>query len=195
MVVLGRNAFVFESTGQTCNVQPFTSDLGIASNVPIVDGAIAYDCPQTSQTYILIARNALYVPTMDNNLIPPFIMRHGGVTVNDKAKIHCVDPSEEDHYIIFPECELKIPLQLFGIFLYFHSRLPTVTELHECDKVFITPDSNDWNPNCLSFEQNERSMLDYDSAMSHPERRSEIPMQVEEEAKYVVECASVTAEK
>ena len=181
--------------GRTCNVQPFTSDLGIASNVPIVDGAIAYDCPKTSQTYILIVRNALYIPTMENNLIPPFIMRHGGVTVNDKAKIHCVDPSEQDHCIIFPECELKIPLQLFGIFSYFHSRLPTVTELHECDKVFITPDSNDWNPNCLSFENNERSMLDYDGEMSHPERRSNIPMQVEEEAKDVFECANVTAEK
>ena len=195
MVVLGQNAFVFESTEWTCNVQPFTYDLGVASNVPIVDGAIAHDCHQTSQTCILISRNALYVPMMDNNLIPPFIMSHGGVTVNDKANINCVDPSEEDHCIMFPECELKIPLQLFGIFLYFHSRLPTVTELHECDKVFITPDSNDWNLNCLSFEQNERSMLDYDNEMSHTERRSDIPMQVEEEAKDIFECASVTAKK
>ena len=122
-------------------------------------------------------------------------MRHGGVTVNDKAKIHCVDPSEEDHCIMFPECELKILLQLFDIFSYFHSRLPTVTELHEYDKVFITPDSNDWNPNCLSFEQNERSMLDYDGEMSHPERRSNIPMQVEEETKDVFEYTSVNAKK
>lgn len=96
---------------------------------------------------------------------------------------------------MFPECELKIPLQLFGIFSYFHCRLLTVTELHECDKAFNTPDSNDWNPNCLSFEQNERSMLDYDGEMSHPERRSNIPMQVEEESKDVFECKSVTAKK
>lgn len=86
MVVLGQNAFVFESTGRTCNVWPFTSDLDIVSNVPIVDGAIAYDCPQASQTYILISRNALYVPMMDNNLISPFIMRHGGVMLMTKPK-------------------------------------------------------------------------------------------------------------
>ena len=54
MAVLGKNAFVFETTGWSCNVQPFTSELGIATNVPTVDGVIAYDCPYSSCTYILI---------------------------------------------------------------------------------------------------------------------------------------------
>ena len=45
MCVLGRNAYIFEATGRTCNVSPFMDELGIASDVPIVDGAIAYDCP------------------------------------------------------------------------------------------------------------------------------------------------------
>ena len=43
IVILGLNSFVFESTGRTCNVQPFSSDLGIATDVPIIDGALAYD--------------------------------------------------------------------------------------------------------------------------------------------------------
>ena len=30
MVVLGINAFIFESTGRTCSVKPFSSELGIA---------------------------------------------------------------------------------------------------------------------------------------------------------------------
>ena len=45
MVVLGLNSFVFESTRRTFNVQPFSSELGVAKDVPIVDGALAYDCP------------------------------------------------------------------------------------------------------------------------------------------------------
>lgn len=45
MVVLGKNAYVFERTGRTCNVKPFTTTLGTARDVPIVDGAVAYDCP------------------------------------------------------------------------------------------------------------------------------------------------------
>jgi len=41
MVVLGRNSFIFESTGKTCNVKPFSEEIGVAEDVPIVDGAIA----------------------------------------------------------------------------------------------------------------------------------------------------------
>ena len=70
MVILGLNSFVFESTGRTCNVQPFSTDLGIAKDVPIVDGALAYDCPYTHKVYVLVVRNALHVPSIDHNLIP-----------------------------------------------------------------------------------------------------------------------------
>ena len=38
-------------------------------------------------------------------------------------------------------------------------------------------------------------MLDYDNEMSNPKQRSSIPMQVEEEAKDVFECTSVTIKK
>ena len=41
MVVLGKESFIFESTGKTCNVEPFSIDLGIAQDIPIVDAALA----------------------------------------------------------------------------------------------------------------------------------------------------------
>ena len=40
MVVLGRHSFVFESTAKTCYVRPFSEEIGMAEDVPIVDGAI-----------------------------------------------------------------------------------------------------------------------------------------------------------
>ena len=86
MVVLGKHSFVFEKTGRSCNVQPFYTYLGIAADVPIVDGEISYDCPCTKTTYMLIVRNDLHMSTMDHNLIPPFIMRSGGAIVNTLAK-------------------------------------------------------------------------------------------------------------
>jgi hypothetical protein len=152
MVVLGKNAFIFESTGRTCTVKPFSDRLGTVENVPIVDAAIAYECQYTCQTYILIIRNALHIPYLDHNLVPPFILRAGGVIINDVPKIHCPDPSVLDHCISFPDSDLKIPLQLFGTFSYFHSRKPETEELYSCDKVFLTPDSSDWNPHCESYE-------------------------------------------
>lgn len=116
MIVLGKHSFVFESTGKTCNVRPFSEEIGMAEDVPIVDGAIAYDDPQTGQTYILLMRNALYIPTMHSNLIPSFIMRMRGALVNYVLKIHCVNPTVKDHSIGFEDTDLRIQLQLKGIF-------------------------------------------------------------------------------
>lgn len=62
IVVLGLNSFMFESTGRTCNVQPFSTDLGVAMDVPIVVGAFAYDCPYSGIFYVLVVRNALHIP-------------------------------------------------------------------------------------------------------------------------------------
>ena len=56
-----------------------------------------------SRSYILVLRNALHVPSMKNNLIPPFVMREAGIKVNDTPKIQTSNPTEEDHSIYFPD--------------------------------------------------------------------------------------------
>jgi len=91
-------------------LDPFSSELGIAKDVPIVDGALAYDYPFSGIVYILVVRNALHIPSMDHNLIPHFIMRAGGVVVNDVPKIQCEDPVVDDHCVSFVGSDLWIPL-------------------------------------------------------------------------------------
>ena len=166
MIVVGKNAFVFSKVnGRTCEVTPFSSDLGTVKEVPIVDAAIAYHCQFTNETFVLIVRNALYIHNMDHNLVPPFILREAGVIINDVPKIHVQDPTENDHAIVFPDESLRIPLQLNGIFSYFHSRMPTSQEIDECTKIIITPDSTDWDPHNESYALNEESMLDWHGNM------------------------------
>ena len=64
MVVLGKHAFAFDSIqGKHCDAQPFNPKIGQATKVPIVDAAIAHDCPYSHKTYLLIARNALHMPS------------------------------------------------------------------------------------------------------------------------------------
>ena len=75
---ISRECFIFESTDETCIVEPFSSDVDVAKNIPIVDAALAYDCPFTNETYILIIHNALYIIYVDQHFTPPFIMRGGG---------------------------------------------------------------------------------------------------------------------
>ena len=195
MIVLGRHAFVFESTGRTCNVRPFSAELGIAENVPIVDGAIVYESPFTGEAFVLLIRNALHIPSMNINLVPPFIMRAGGVIVNDTPKIHCNEPTIDDHCLSFANHDLRIPMQLWGTFSYFHSRMPTAEELDGCDKIFITPDSTVWNPHCESFAKNEQSMLDFEGNMIESRRRTNHIMEREpEDYSDDYELSAVTAD-
>ena len=129
--------------------------------VPIVDGAIAYDCPHQHQTYILLFRNALHIPSMNNNFIPPFIMCERGIIVENMPKIHGNPAIISKHTISFPNIDLKIHLHLHRIFSYSPSRTPLTDEIMHCDKVFITPDSAIWNPHCTSLTESEYSLLTF----------------------------------
>jgi hypothetical protein len=94
MPVVGRHAYILSDNGRTADVSAFTPDYK-PMEVRIVDAAVQYECPYSSETYVLVIRNALHVPSMKSNLIPPFIMRETGIQVNETAKIHRDDPSVE----------------------------------------------------------------------------------------------------
>ena len=89
----------YSESGKEAIVNAFTEQVGTIT-VTIVDAAVAYDCPWYQTTYILIARNILFVPSMDHNLIPLLILREAGITVNDTAMIHLNKTSIDDHAII-----------------------------------------------------------------------------------------------
>ena len=82
MPVVGKHAYIIAETGKKVNVSPFTPDYQPLM-VPLVDATVRYNNPYGRKSYILVLWNALYVPSMDNNLIPPFMLREMGVTVND----------------------------------------------------------------------------------------------------------------
>ena len=113
MPVVGRNSYVISNSGKTADVNAFTPDHAPLT-IPIVDAAIQYDSPYDGKSYILIIRNALYVESMVNNLIPPFIMRESGIQVNDTPKIQIESPGVDDHSILFPSTSFRIQMSLWG---------------------------------------------------------------------------------
>ena len=115
MIVFGKYFFVISKSGKEAIVNAFAYQVGTI-NVPIVNSAVAYDCPWYQNTYIFIARKIISVPSMDHNLIPPFILRESGLTVNDNAMIHLNETSIDDHALIFPDSDLRIRLHLHGTF-------------------------------------------------------------------------------
>ena len=101
MIVFGKDCFIISKSGKEAIVNDFTDQVGNIT-VPIVNAAVAYDYPWSQITYILIAKNILSVPSMDHNLIPSFILREAGLTVNDTAMIHLNEPPIDDNAISFP---------------------------------------------------------------------------------------------
>ena len=194
MVLFGKHAFIFDgASGRKCNVQPFDSSLGAKRGIPIRDGAIAYDCPHTHKTYILIGRNVLSVPSLEHNSIPPFILREAGLIVNDSPKIHKEDPTMDDHAIIIPqENDLHIPLQFNGIFSFLYTRCSTAEEIQHCENIIlITPDSESWDPYSTHYAENEAAMLDWEGNMMDEKYR--VKRQKLDEDLYGV--SNITADK
>jgi hypothetical protein len=101
MPVAGRHAFIILDTRRVAYVNPFTPDYE-PMQLSIVCAAIQYDCPYDGQTYILVIRNALHVPSMKNDLLPPSVMREAGIQVYGTPKIQVAEPTAEDHSICFP---------------------------------------------------------------------------------------------
>ena len=60
-----------------------------------------------------------------------------------------------------------------GAFSYLYSRLSHVKDIQECDKVFIIPDSDNWNSHYKYFEKNENSMTNFEGDIVEDERRTD----------------------
>ena len=181
MPVVGQHAYVISDTGKMADVTPYTPDYE-PMQVLIVDAAVQYDCPYSGQSYILVIHNALHVPMMRNNLLPPFMLREAGIQVSDMPKIQVDDPSEKDHSIYFPETNFRIPLSLWGTFSYFLTSKPTAEYMKEAEEVYMLTPSQ-WNPHCNAYATNEENMLDWEGNMVEKQDRSQILLsEVQEDA-------------
>ena len=155
MIVPVKHCFVFEFYGKSYNVDPFNNILGSVKDIQITDADIDYYCPYSHEFYILICRNSLYLPNMEYNLLPPFIMREIGSTVNDTPKIHCTDITSKDHCITFSKIDMKIPLHINSTFYIFHKMRPTADEIQSCEKILIPSNHQHCNTYCILYELNE----------------------------------------
>ena len=84
----GRICLMLGDTGRTVDVGGFKESIGSVMDVKIAHVAVAYDCPKTFRTYLLIYHEVLYIPDMDDNLCNPNQIRAQGIKVNDAPLQH-----------------------------------------------------------------------------------------------------------
>jgi hypothetical protein len=73
MLVVGSEAYILADLGKTPDGYTYTPDYK-PMQVQMVDAAVRYESPFDGKVYILVIRNAFYVPSMKYNLAPPFVM-------------------------------------------------------------------------------------------------------------------------
>ena len=169
--VVGKYARILEDTQRKASVSGFSDQLGAPLEVKIVNAAVLYECDITGLCYLLIIRNALYLPTMTVSLIPPFMMRLQGVHVNECPKFLAQKPTVEHHSVYFPENDIRFPLLLDRTISYLPVRMPTDDELSSTKELEITPMLDHWDPHSLHFQEQEEAMVNYRGEIKEkPER-------------------------
>ena len=161
--VCGRHTTTISRSGTFARVHGFSKELPSLQQIEVVDKALAYDDPISLKTYILVIRHALDIPSMDHNLIPPFIMREAGLQVRETPKSQIDIPTVDDHAIYDPATFMRIRLKLKGIFSCFDSRPLTVDEMNNWEEypvVYLTPDGPTWDPTSVHYAQAEDDMVD-----------------------------------
>ena len=127
---VGKGCMILGDTGRTMTVGGFDDSMEI-DNVPVVHAAVAYDCPESFKTFILIFHEALHFPELEMHLLNPFQMRNQGVIVNEKSlqQTAAEDRTKFSHSVVEEESGLHIPLTLQGTMSGFTARMPTMEEV------------------------------------------------------------------
>ena len=69
---------------------------------------------------------------------------------------------------------MRIHMQLSGTFSYFPTRKLTAHEEEHCDDypiVYLTPDSDQWDPHASHYAEAEAAMIDHEGDISQRGRR------------------------
>ena len=149
-IVFGKNCVVLQYTGRECDVAPYTDTYDSIKGVPVVQAATAWTSPETSQTYVLIFNEGLWMgDKMDSTLVNPNQLRHYGVTVQDNP--YCAEPM----YIQSSDEAFLLPLQSQGTVIFATTRTPTSRELEECPRIVLSSE-RPWDPQSVVFPITER---------------------------------------
>ena len=162
MPVAGAHSMLISQPGLYAEVAACYPDL-LSWKIEIVDLVLAHDDHYSLKTYLLVVKNTLRIPPMDQNLVTPFILWEAGSKVNEEAKLHADNLIIDHHDIYDDKTKLRIHLQLKGALPYFPTCELSCQECEnweDCDVIFLTTDAATWDTNLEYFVLEEDDMPD-----------------------------------
>jgi hypothetical protein len=84
--VLGSNTLVVYDYMKNVNIVGYNPKGLVSRVLHMIMGALAYDCPNTGETFILIVNQVIYNVKLTHNLLSPIQMWLNDMEVNDKLK-------------------------------------------------------------------------------------------------------------
>ena len=145
--VFGKNFCILAYSTRKADVYSYDKKAEPTRDVPIVQGATAYDCQESGMTYILVFNEGLfYGSRMDHSLINPNQVRHYGLEFWD-------NPYDRERGLkIASDDGLVIPMYSQGTKIMFRTRVPTREELEECPHITMTS-PRPWEPSEVVLQE------------------------------------------
>ena len=162
-----RHDHITSHTRNNSIITGFINTLGTCKTIPIANSDVLYDCESTVIIIILSINNTLYFKGMNNNLIPPFMMRLDGLEVDECPKFLEHNPIVRQHSTLLPYLQLHLHLCIKGIISYLHTRRPDKSEEWQLDKNCLMPDDTpEWKPHGPIYSYNKINMVEYRGEVS-----------------------------
>ena len=122
--VLGSQALILHNFERPVRVTGYDASDG-SKTFKTVSGAVTYDDPVTGNPVMRVIHQAVYIPSLEHNLLCPMQLQLNDVSVKDIPKFMLDDPTEQDHAIVARDNEgddITIPLSLDGVtrFTFLH---------------------------------------------------------------------------
>jgi hypothetical protein len=134
--VLGNNTLAVYDYEKPVNIVGYDPKGPVSKEFHTIMGALAYDCPNTGEAFILIVNQAIHNPKLAHNFLSLTQMWLYDVEVNDKPKFLTDKPTECDHAICVVNHEANeefvIPLTIRGGTSTFPTRKLMQDEQNTC---------------------------------------------------------------
>ena len=167
--VVGKSVLIVQDYGRAVDVRGYDSSQGVVhGGCKTVSAAIAYDCP-SGEVIILTIHQAIYIPSLNHNLLCPMQLRLNDVKLSETPKFLADNPDVRTHGMVLRDDdadeELVIPMDLHGVTSYFPTRKPSQQELDTCLHFDLTSPDPIWDPQDDTYAARESSMRDADDVL------------------------------